>query len=175
MNPAEKEAAVQKAKGTIVEAIMDELFGSADEYVRKESRKLVRRNSSMHKNDQMCFTHKGRLYEMEEQHGQRYPRPINLAHPSLRDDIDEFDLHLEKLEREKATVKSFLQVVALQCASEEDFRSILPGSLMRFVTPLAEHLSDESTLKDSETLLSQYEKYHEALTSRMTLNLLNAR
>lgn len=161
-------------KQAVIHDLLDHIYHLPQKTLNSEVAEIAQLNARAHHNDQTLFSFRDGLYS---DGNPQMRKPFNLLHRSLRDAMKAYLERKEKLEREQAMVRGFLQDMVATFNHIEIYIEVLPDTLghrLRNYRGQFPELTSEYPAALVEAFLRKNQKYLGILTTRMTYNLLGA-
>lgn len=141
-----------------VETVLKNLMNTDMLRIKAIRDDLIRRNNVLTNSD--AFYHRGQIYTLNTQVGYK-PLTKHPIHPSLRDEMFEYEKQIQEFKNDKVILEQGLGVLVRNAMEAQDIRDALPDILLPCMGS-PEHLMDR-TRPELYTLTSelhrhQYEK-----------------
>ena len=163
-----------RCKYIIKEELLSFIYKPVREHYVNRLKKIIARNSDIHKTNNGCFWYRGEIYKAEE--NIVMPRKADQLHESLRPEMDQYISDLDHLQNyELPHVQNFLNQILNATSSFQDYYAIFPESMHQPLKNLVNTDPCHSHHLDSQQIHNLYKQnLHpiELLKQRMVRNLL---
>lgn len=164
------------ARIELIDALLKKLYNSSNLYRDKTLNQLIKDNSAIYDNDQLCFSFKNTIFQASDFRG-KYPLPINKLAPIMRDSFRDYISFAEQTKNEKLLVLGYLQRLVTVSRRAADYSALMPKQLHYLINDIKLSLEPGDgllTAAEIESFKQNNSKYIEMLKTRLTMNLINA-